>query len=130
MFFYTPKRELKFGVFGEICVNLHLTKNARIWDDGDGVTVSRGNISHGHFSFFNSDLTQSEMELEVAEQVVDFLKMRFADKYLLFKSNGSGDWQHLDDIEKPFVFQENTEYFAWSGLFNVSNLNTNPVINS
>lgn len=99
-----------------------------IWDDGDEVTVSIGDISHGHFSSFDSDLTQSEMELEVAEQVVDFLKMMFADKYLLYKSDGSGGWQHLDYIEKPFEFQENTEYFVWSGLFNISSLNTNPVI--
>jgi hypothetical protein len=93
-----------------------------IWDDGDEVTVSIGDITHGHFDSFDSNLTQEKMESEIVERVVDFLRNMFADKYLLFKMQGGGGWQHLDYIEKPFKRRENTEYFIWSGLFDVNNL--------
>jgi hypothetical protein len=93
-----------------------------IWDDGDEVTISIGDITHGHFDSFDSNLTQEEIESEIIENIIDFLKQMFADKYLLFKSQGSGGWQHLDYIEKPFKRQESAKYFVWSGSFDVNSL--------
>lgn len=88
-----------------------------IWDDGDEVTVSIGEITHGHFNLFDPDLTQDQIDEEVTSEVLDFLDDMFADKYLLWKSRDgrSGGWQHLDYMDKPLERRTDAEYFVWSG---------------
>ena len=86
-----------------------------IYDDGDEVTVSIGEITHGHFNPYDADLTQEEAEAEVTDEVLGFLEDLFADKYLLWKSGGSGGWQHLDYVERPLRPRKNADYFVWSG---------------
>ena len=93
-----------------------------ILDDGDEATIYIGDITHGHFNPYDASLTQERIEIEVAESVRDFLEDMFADKYLLWKShdNGSGGWQHRDYMDRPLQRRENTEYFVWSGPFEIS----------
>ena len=92
-----------------------------IYDDGDEVTISVGEITHGHFNPYDATLTQEEAEAEITDEVLGFLEDLFADKYLLWKSrdNGSGGWQHLDYADKPIQPRKNTDYFVWSGPYGI-----------
>lgn len=90
-----------------------------IWDDGNEARIEIGDITHSHLSIYTPNLTQDQLEEEVASQVLDFLEDIFADKYLLWKSqvDGSGGWQHRDYMNKPLDRRKGAEYFVWSGPF-------------
>jgi hypothetical protein len=92
-----------------------------IYDDGDEATISIGEITHGYFNPYDATLTQEEAEAEIACEVMGFLEDLFADKYLLWKArgNGGGGWQHLDYMDRPLQPRENTDYFVWSGLYQI-----------
>jgi hypothetical protein len=81
--------------------------------------VSIGDLTHGHFSNHDSNLSEDDAAGENAEEVLDFLEAFFADKYLVWKSrkDGSGGWQHLEYMDKPLEREKDTDYFVWSGPF-------------
>ncbi len=93
-----------------------------ITDDRDEATIYIGDITHGHFNPYNAALTQEQIDTEVTDEVLEFLEEMFADKYLLWKSrdDGSGGWYHLDYLDKPLRHPKNTEYFVWSGPYEIS----------
>lgn len=92
----------------------------QIWDDGCEAIVGIGEITHGHFSCFQENITQDEIEQEVAESVADFVEDMLADKFRLWrsKSGGAGGWQWIDSASEsnPMSdFEKDADYFLWSG---------------
>jgi hypothetical protein len=92
----------------------------RILDDGNEIIVEIGEITHGHFGSMNEAATQEEAELEVAENVLDFVDDLFKGKYILWctKQRGAGGWKHIDFLSEndrmPNV-EADAIYFTWSG---------------
>ena len=88
-----------------------------IWDDGEEVTLAIGDITHGHFSGYNTSNAE-ELAQAVVEQVIAFLDALFTDCVLLWKtdSRGAGGW-HVLDPGHPFTDQlpAVASCFVWSG---------------
>lgn len=87
-----------------------------IWKDGEGVIVEIGDITHGHFDTYPSDVSE-EVTIELANDVADFLKTLFDDKVLLWTSPGgwAGGWRYQDTAIEPSVFEQGAQYYLWSG---------------
>jgi hypothetical protein len=87
-----------------------------IYDDGEEATVCIEGISHGHFT--SSDVSRAETgrDLEITEDVIDFLKALFSDRVLLFTTTDhkSGGWMRLDLQEGPAQLSSRYQYFLWS----------------
>lgn len=83
--------------------------------DSEELIVSIGDITHGHFGSYLAAATDADPEEAVAESVVGFLNDLFDDKYLLFKSEGSGGWARDDMIEDSDMRSPNVRWFKWSG---------------
>jgi hypothetical protein len=89
-----------------------------IWDDGEEVTVSIGEITHGHFDGYNAP-SPDKAEDWIVENVLSFLEEMFADRYLLWKSRegGSGGWVHVDYAGESFRPKSWVDTFVWSGPY-------------
>ena len=87
-----------------------------IYDDGDEVTVSIENITHGHFNPYDTNLKEEETETIVVEEVIEFLKALFTDRVLLHTSanHGVGGWTRLDLSDGPVQLSRSLRYFLWS----------------
>ena len=84
-------------------------------ENGSELILSIGNITHGHFGSYDSDLSDEEHASVIAESLVDFLRELFADNYFLFKSARSGGWARLDMIKPSDMLSPNTAWYKWSG---------------
>jgi hypothetical protein len=96
----------------------------QIYDDGDEATVVFSKVTHGHFGSYDSSLSAEKKELEIVQNVINFLQALFADKVLLFctpsGSKGFGGWQKIDPSQEPLAFKSKCEYFVWSGSYDSS----------
>jgi hypothetical protein len=90
-----------------------------IYDDGDEATVCITEITHGHFNPYDASLTQDQVDQEVTEQVIDFLRDLFSDHVLLYRtpSRNIGGWLVIGDAPHEATFAEGREYFLWSGPY-------------
>lgn len=87
-----------------------------IQDDGSEATVAIGEITHGHFSDFREDASAQEKAHAIADSVVAFLRLLFADRVLLWRSGQSGGWRVLEGDEVPTVHSDaGTQFYVWSG---------------
>lgn len=87
-----------------------------IWDDGSEATVAIGEISHRHFSDYREDASAEEKAYAIAEDVITFLGLLFADRVLLWKSGRTGGWRVLEEDEVPMVHSDaGTQFYVWSG---------------
>ena len=89
--------------------------NVMIEDDGTELTVSVGNIHHGHFASYEDNLSEEEHAEVIAKDVVSFSTDLFDDKYLLYKSRWGGGWSHVDDGFKKTMLPGRKSWFKWSG---------------
>jgi hypothetical protein len=85
-----------------------------IYNDGDELTVSVDDLTHGHFAAYDSGLSEAEREQQVVEAVVDFLDALFADRVAVWgQANVGGGWYRIDrdGFGRPSGIPE----FVWSG---------------
>ncbi len=91
-----------------------------IEEDGNELIVRIGEITHGHFGSYETELTQDEHAASIAEDVIKFLIELFDDDVLLFKSANSGGWARHDMIKPSDILSPNTEWYKWSGPVNIA----------
>jgi hypothetical protein len=79
-----------------------------IWDDDVEVTVSIGEITHGHFSPDDPALKPLEVAERVTQDVVAFLSKLFLDEVIVWKSpdGQSGGWRVLHEDGSDSVVVE------------------------
>jgi hypothetical protein len=78
-----------------------------------------GEITHGHFSTYNGETTQDEIDQAVTESVLEFLEDTFQDKVLFYQAKdgkGSG-WQTIDSNEITKGLTEKAHCYVWSGPY-------------
>ena len=90
-----------------------------IYDDGHEATVCITQITHGHFNPYDTNLTQEQIDQQVTEDVIDFLRSLFSDHILLYRtpSRSMGGWATLDTTPNPNQLAKGREYFLWSGSY-------------
>jgi hypothetical protein len=89
-----------------------------IWDDGEEVRVSIGEITHGHFDGYSAP-SPDKAEDWIVENVLSFLEEMFADRYLLWKlrQGGSGGWARVDYAGESFRPKSGVDTFVRSGPY-------------
>jgi hypothetical protein len=85
----------------------------RIDDDDDELTVSVGQLTHGHFTPRNYQLASQENEEELIERVLEFLDEVFRDRIEFWTAGKSGGWHPRG--EEPLAPRPNMRRFVWSG---------------
>ena len=85
----------------------------RIDDDGDELTISVGQLTHGHFAPGNNQRPVHEKEEELIERVLEFLDQVFHDRIEFWTAGKSGGWHPRGG--KPLASGPNTRRFLWSG---------------
>jgi hypothetical protein len=113
-----PNRGLKAGVPPEPCAAFPAAHpevgNIEICDDGDELTVYVGELSHGHFSNYDDNLTADQKAEIIAEKVAEFLEDLFADRIVIWRSfGGSGGWYHVGHAGLAKIIPKTK--FVWSG---------------
>jgi hypothetical protein len=100
-----------------------------IFDDGDEVIVSIGEITHGHFGAYEAGLSQEQVHEAVTASVVAFLGDLFADKVVLWhvRPGGASGWYYPSEVPKSadasgclgrlFRVPRRARRFLWSGPF-------------
>jgi len=93
-----------------------------IYDDEGEATVDITEVTHGHFSCFDTSLSGEQRDRKIVEDVIVFLRALFADRVLLFRTPGRGQrgiggWFRLDISPKPPTLDAGREYFLWSGPY-------------
>lgn len=63
-----------------------------IYDDGDELTVSIDDLTHGHFAEYAEGLSATERAKRVADSVVEFLDALFGDRVVVWR----GGWYRPD----------------------------------
>jgi hypothetical protein len=89
-----------------------------IQDDGSELTLIAGNFTHGHFSNYDTKLTQQQKEERIAEDVVRFLEDLFADRIALWGSHrGVGGWckRDLPSESELRLLMDRAKKCVWSG---------------
>lgn len=87
-----------------------------IWEAGSEAIVGIGEITHGHFGDYRKDISAEERAQAIAEDVIAFLGLLFADRVLLWKAGRSGGWRVLQTDEGPMVYSNaGTRFYLWSG---------------
>ncbi|MGL5096093.1 MAG: hypothetical protein ACRDD1_10920 [Planctomycetia bacterium] len=85
-----------------------------IYDDGDEVTLSIDDLTHGHFAEYDEGLSDAERCESVVESVVEFLEALFADHVVVWGiPNVGGGWYRTDLGGAGDVV--NAQKFVWSG---------------
>ena len=113
-----PHRGLVTGERPEPCVvfpGIHIgIRRVAIYDDGEELTVSIDDLTHGHFAEYGEGLSETEKADRIVSSVVEFLDALFADRVVVWgQSNGGGGWYRADFGESrggPGVRE-----FVWSG---------------
>jgi hypothetical protein len=85
----------------------------QIDDDDDELTISVGQLTHGHFSPKNYQTPREEREEEVVGRVIAFLEAVFDDRIEFWTSGRMGGWHERGDrfpVERP-----DGRIYAWSG---------------
>jgi hypothetical protein len=85
----------------------------RIDDDDDELTISVGQLTHGHFSPRNYQLPSQEKEEELIERVLEFLNEVFHDRIDFWTAGKSGGWHPREG--EPVAPRPNMRKFVWSG---------------
>jgi len=85
----------------------------RIDDDGDELTISVGQLTHGHFSSGNDQRTAHEREEELIERVLEFLDEIFHERVEFWTAGKSGGWHPRGG--NPLAPLPNMRRFVWSG---------------
>jgi hypothetical protein len=92
---------------GDLCID----------DDGVELTISVGQLTHGHFlprNYQGPSVKLSERdENEVIERVMEFLDGVFADQIEFWTADRAGGW--LPRGKEPLVLRPNMRRFVWSG---------------
>ena len=85
----------------------------RIDDDGDELTISVGQLTHGHFAPINYQRSEQEKEEELIERVLEFLDEVFHDRIEFWTAGKCGGWHPRGgDALAP---GPNMRRFVWSG---------------
>ena len=79
-------------------------------DDGE-VTVYIGDVAHGHF--YPMQKRSPTRDVEVAEDLGDFLERLFADRVVMRKSAVASSWWYVDDASSVQL-RSRGDYFLWS----------------
>jgi hypothetical protein len=85
----------------------------RIDDDGDELTITVGELTHGHFSPRDYETPSEKKEEEVIERVVKFLDEVFADEIEFWTADGAGGWHPRG--KEPSARRPHMRRFVWSG---------------
>ena len=94
-----------------------------IYDDGDEATVDLTEITHGHFSCYDTDTTTEQREAMITADVIDFLHALFSDQILLYRTptRSMGGWTRLDLSPESERIRRDREYFVWTHPFHNTN---------
>jgi hypothetical protein len=82
-------------------------------DDDDELTISVGQLTHGHFTPKNYQLPSQEKEEDLIERVMEFLDQVFDDRIEFWTAGKAGGW-HARGGE-PIGPWTNRLRFVWSG---------------
>jgi hypothetical protein len=82
-------------------------------DDEDELTVTVGELTHGHFTPKDYRLPSQEKEEDLIERMMEFLDQVFNDQIEFWADGKSGGW-HARDGE-PIGHWPNRRRFVWSG---------------
>ena len=82
-------------------------------DDGDELTISVGQLTHGHFSPITYQTPSQKSDEEIIERLIAFLDEVFNDQIEFWTAGRMGGW-HPRGAE-PSVQRPNMRRFVWSG---------------
>jgi hypothetical protein len=82
-------------------------------DDGDELTITVGELTHGHFAPKDYRLPSQEKEENLIERVTEFLDQVFADQIEFWIHEKAGGWHVRGG--KPIGDWPNRRRFVWSG---------------
>jgi hypothetical protein len=85
----------------------------RIDDDDDELTISVGQLTHGHFTPKNYRLPSQEKEEDLIERVLEFLDQVFNDQIEFWTANKTGGWHARG--EEPIGNWPTRRRLLWSG---------------
>ena len=87
-----------------------------IFAGDDEVTLSVGDITHGHFNDFREGVSDSDRAKTISDDVLELVESLLSDRVLLWKSGQAGGWRVLDAGEVPQVHSDaGTQFYLWSG---------------
>ena len=82
-------------------------------DDGNELTITVGDLTHGHFAPKDYQLPSQEKEEGLIERVMEFLDQVFADQIEFWTHEKVGGWHVRGG--KPIGDWPNRSRFVWSG---------------
>jgi hypothetical protein len=88
-------------------------RSVSIYDDGDQLTVSIDEITHGHFSEYDTALGLEERECRVVDAVVSFLDKLFADRIVVWEKRNQSGWFYPEHSSRDA--SEGATEFVWTG---------------
>jgi hypothetical protein len=88
---------------GDLCID----------DDGDELTITVGELTHGHFTPKDYRLPSQEKQEDLIERVMEFLDKVFADQIEFWSAGRAGGWHARG--EEPLGQWRNRRRFVWSG---------------
>ncbi len=83
-----------------------------IMDDVDEATIYIGEITHSHFSCYDSEISEEERAQIIIEDLISFLDDLFADRVLIWAKDTHGGWRTLSG---DTVLEPNARNYLWSG---------------
>ena len=101
-------------------------RSVSVYDDGDELTLSVDDLTHGHFSEYTEGLSEPEREQRIVERAVEFLEALFADKVVVWSQQHMGGWYRPEwgDAGRNTVIQIGgtggeapVQEFVWSGPY-------------
>jgi hypothetical protein len=88
-------------------------RRVAIYDDGDELTVSIDDLTHGHFTEYAEALPDAERAKRIIESVVNFLDALFADKIVVWGHHDAGGGWYRPDLGSGESL--GIPEFVWSG---------------
>jgi hypothetical protein len=85
----------------------------QIYDDEEELTVSVGQLTHGHFAPRNDQQPLEKREEEVVGRVIEFLDAVFDDRIAFWSSGKAGGWYPRAEV--PVVRRPSARTYTWSG---------------
>jgi hypothetical protein len=86
----------------------------KLFDDGSEVILVAGHFTHGHFSDFTSKSAE-QAEKNIAEDVVAFLELLFADQVVMWGTQSGGGGWYVRSSEASALVPNKGPLFVWSG---------------